>query len=125
MDHNYFPERDVSWVTPLDNQVLIQVAFTEVSALMTYDEAYVKAEQVSNRVGLIKKLGASAYTDKATGEQWANYDVKVGDVILLPEMAIATTFWVDGVLFSLVADVHVKAIVNNPELALSCLKKKY
>lgn len=125
MEHNFFPDRDISWLKPLDNQVLIQVAFTEVSHLMAYDEAYVKAEQLSNRVGLIKKLGASAYTDKDTGKPWANYDVKEGDTILLPEMAIATTLWIDGVLFSLVADVHVKAIVSDPAGALSCLKKKY
>lgn len=122
---NYFPEKDSSWIVPLDNQVVLQVAHTEVSPFIEHIPSEIKADQLSNRVAKVISMGQSAYKDKNTLEDWDGYDVKVGDFILLPETAIASTFFIDHVLFCVVADVHVKAKINNVAVAVSHLKKLY
>jgi len=71
----------------------------------------VDEDRYQSKVGLIVKLGSSAFHDE-DGTWFQGIEVKLHDWVVLPPAA-ATSMLVNGVLCRLVADTSIKMLIND------------
>lgn len=124
-----FPKLDMSWIEPLDNQVIVQVQFTRVSSFLHITKEEQRAAQRMSSLGKVLAKGSAAYrTKNESNLQWQNYNVEIGDYVLVPKGIGAQYVWtkhsdfVDSeILIIMLPDVCIKHRILQPLEALKIL----
>lgn len=125
----FFPKVNIDWLQPLDNQVLVQVKFTQLSKLFKVNQGDRRAEQVASSVGKVVALGDAAYKKKdGSREPWPDYNVTIGEYIVVPKGIGSNYIWLkhpeisdEEVLFITMPDSNVKQKIINPIKAIRSL----
>lgn len=125
----FFPELDAKWLEPLDNQVFIQLKYTQVSKIFKLPQSEKRAEQLASSVGKVIAKGCAAYKKKdGSGEVWPDYNVEVGDYVIVCKGIATNYIWLkhpenkdDEVLLISMPDSGIKQRILNPLKAIESL----
>lgn len=126
---DFFPKLDIEWVQPLDNQVLIQVKYTQLSKLLKLYQSEKRAEQLASSVGKVIAIGNAAYKSKdGKGTPWPDYNVEVGEYVIVPKGIGTNYMWFkhpeaveDEILVISMPDSNIKQKILNPIKAIESL----
>ena len=127
--NDFFPKLDVKWLEPLDNQVIVQVQFKEISKLFILNQSEKRAEQLGASLGKVISKGAAAYKSKdGNRTEWPDYNVALNDYVIVPKGIGANYIWFkhptienQEILVISMADTSLKQRVTNPIKALGTL----